>query len=113
MLFLPDVKKDSSSNWKNLFREHGIQPDVIRSIPKSRLEVLKQPTGSRIETASSVRLEDLKETPEFRWKSDPKKLYSLFLLNPDVPSRREAFEVFQDLHKFKIRHFLAHFFIFY
>jgi len=92
-------KKDesNSTDWRQLFREHGIQPDVIRRIPTDRLEVLTQSDGSRIETGSTISLKDINEMPKFRWKSDPKKLYSLFMLNPDVPSRREAYEVFTEL----------------
>lgn len=92
-------KKDesNSTDWRQLFREHGIQPDVIRRIPTDRLEVLTQSDGSRIETGSTISLKDINEMPKFRWKSDPKKLYSLFMLNPDVPSRREAYEVLAEL----------------
>ena len=38
-------------------------------------------------------LKDLTEMPKVKWKADPEKLYSLFMLNPDVPSRSEASEV--------------------
>jgi hypothetical protein len=47
----------------------------------------------RIETAASLDVSELAQMPKFRWRADPTKLYSLFMLNPDVPSRREAFEV--------------------
>ena len=91
--FYSGSEEKNTSDWKQLFREHGIIPDVVRRIPSDRAEVTLQPDGSRIETGASISLKDLKETPKFRWKSDPQKLYSLFVLNPDVPSRREAFEV--------------------
>ena len=83
-------------DWKRQFRDHGIEPDVIRRIPDDRLDIFRS-DGSKIKTASSLAVEDLTEMPKFKWKSDPDKLYSLFLLNPDVPSRREAFEVFESL----------------
>ncbi len=90
---IPGSDEKNMSNWKQLFREHGILPDVVRRIPANRAEVILQPDGIRVKTGASVGLKHLKETPKFRWKSDPKELYALFVLNPDVPSRREAFEV--------------------
>ncbi len=93
MKLVPGSDEKNMSDWKQLFREHGIIPDVVRRIPADRAEVILQPDGLRIETGTSVSLKHLKETPKFRWKSDPKELYALFVLNPDVPSRREAFEV--------------------
>jgi hypothetical protein len=97
---LTGSEENKKSDWKQLFREHGIIPDVVRRIPSDRAEVTLQPDGLRIETGATVSLKDLRKTPKFHWKSDPNKLYSLFVLNPDVPSRREAFEVKVVLAKF-------------
>lgn len=79
--------------WRRSFKEHGIQPDVIRRIPKHRLIIKTSQDGKPIETASTHQYSDLETIPSFEWKSKPNLLYALFLLNPDVPSRKEAFEV--------------------
>jgi len=66
---VPGSDEKNMSDWKQLFREHGIIPDVVRRIPADRAEVILQPDGLRIETGTSVSLKHLKETPKFRWKS--------------------------------------------
>ena len=48
-------------------------------------------------------LKDLTEMPKVKWKADSEKLYSLFMLNPDVPSRSEASEVRHINKKFSVK----------
>lgn len=98
-----DIATGENGTWATLFEEHGIIPDVIRRLPEHILEINRQPIGKVIKTAETVPLDELEQAPKFSWPAQESKLYSLFLLNPDVPSRREAFEAeWQHLTVFNI-----------
>lgn len=79
--------------WRQTFKEHGIQPDVLRKIPEHLVKIKTKPDGKLIETASTHSISELREMPTFEWDSKKGSIYSLFLLNPDVPNREEPFEV--------------------
>ena len=77
---------------KNLFHEHQIVPDVIAKTPDNLLEV-SYANQDYVKPGSTLDINQVLEKPSLKWKNtDSKSLYTLYLVNPDVPSRDEPLE---------------------
>ena len=50
------------------------------------------PGLGQIKPGSTLAYSEIQERPELVWKADPNSLYTMYMVNPDVPSRKEPEE---------------------
>ena len=68
------------------FQCNEIIPDVIDSIPESKLKV-KFPSGKKVKLGNTLTPTEVKDEPLVEWESEKDAFYTLLLTDPDAPSR--------------------------
>ncbi|XP_018790299.1 PREDICTED: phosphatidylethanolamine-binding protein homolog F40A3.3-like [Bactrocera latifrons] len=66
----------------------GIVPDIIDNKPKGLLQVT-YPSGVEVELGKELTPTQVKDQPTVRWEAEDNALYTLFMVDPDAPSRAE------------------------
>ena len=80
-----------SDELKSLFHKSHIIPDVIARTPENLLQVTYN--GKAVHPGDVLFKNQVVQKPDIRWRPLNKSaLYTLYLVNPDVPSRFEPYE---------------------
>ncbi|XP_011198593.2 phosphatidylethanolamine-binding protein homolog F40A3.3 [Bactrocera dorsalis] len=66
----------------------GIIPEIIDNKPKGLLQVT-YPSGVKVELGKELTPTQVKDQPTVSWEAEDDALYTLFMVDPDVPSRAE------------------------
>ena len=83
--------KSDTNELKTLFHKSHIIPDVIARTPDNLLQV--EYNGIAINPGDVLSKNQVVQKPEIRWRPiNESALYTLYLVNPDVPSRFEPYE---------------------
>ncbi|XP_055714883.1 protein D3-like [Phlebotomus papatasi] len=69
------------------FLSSEIVPDVIPSPPTVLLEV-KYPSGVKVNYGNELTPTEVKDVPYVSWKANPEDFYTLSLVDPDIPTRK-------------------------
>ncbi|XP_065285219.1 protein D2-like [Dermacentor albipictus] len=77
------------------FTKSGIVTDVIPKVPK-RLAAVTYPAGASVQLGNTLTPEQAADVPDVRVPGDPYRWYTVILLDPDAPSRKDP----------KMRHWL-------
>ncbi|XP_054918993.1 protein D2-like [Dermacentor andersoni] len=77
------------------FTKSGIVTDVIPKVPKN-LVVVTYPAGAHVQLGNTLTPEQTADVPDVRVPGDPDRWYTVILLDPDAPSRKDP----------KMRHWL-------
>ena len=80
-----------SQDLKRSFHESNIVPDVIAKTPDELLKVTYPKLGEVV-PGSTLTYDEILQKPQLSWNVDPDTLYTLYMVNPDVPSREEPLE---------------------
>ncbi|XP_049305201.1 uncharacterized protein LOC105222811 [Bactrocera dorsalis] len=70
----------------------GIVPDIIDNKPKGLLQVTSKvtyPSGVKVELGKELTPTQVKDQPTVSWEAEDDALYTLFMVDPDAPSRAE------------------------
>ena len=86
-----DQEKSKDKDWKQLFEEHNIVPDVLSEMP-SHLLSARTFDGEKIIAGHVYNVSQLIKSPQIKFHFDQSKNYTIFILNPDIPSRTNAYE---------------------
>ena len=82
----------SAFQLKKAFEEGGVVPDVIALTPEELLD-LSYPVKGPVKPGDTLTLDQVQEKPTLSWTVDnPTDLFTLYMVNPDVPSREEPSE---------------------
>lgn len=76
--------------------DEGIVPDIIDQVPKAEINV-KYPSGVSVKLGNEATPTQVKDQPDIKYNSKPNGLYSLFMIDPDAPSRTDP-KMAQILH---------------
>ncbi|XP_011192817.2 phosphatidylethanolamine-binding protein homolog F40A3.3-like [Zeugodacus cucurbitae] len=66
----------------------GIIPDIIDASPKALVQ-LSYPSGVKVEPGKELTPTQVKDQPTASWEAEDDALYTLFMVDPDAPSRAE------------------------
>ncbi|XP_050341435.1 phosphatidylethanolamine-binding protein homolog F40A3.3-like isoform X1 [Bactrocera neohumeralis] len=66
----------------------GIIPDIIDTSPKGLVQV-NYPSGAKVESGKELTPTQVKDQPTVSWEAEDDALYTLFMVDPDAPSRAE------------------------
>ncbi|ETN62606.1 phosphatidylethanolamine-binding protein [Anopheles darlingi] len=87
-----DVTKTATSlimtDVQQVFTEHEVIPDVLDVAPKE-LAKITYPSGVSVEAGKELRPTQVKDQPKVEWTADPNAFYTLFMVDPDAPNRKE------------------------
>ena len=84
--------KSSNENLMKLFHQSNIVPDVIAKTPEALLKV-HYPDHGPVHPGSTLTFDQVQQRPNLSWENVSKNgLYTLYMVNPDVPSREEPVE---------------------
>lgn len=76
-----------AADLENLKREQVV-PEVIDQMPKVSLKV-EYASGLQVEQGNELKPSQVKEQPKFGWEAKADELYTLAMVDPDAPSRKE------------------------
>ncbi|CAB4056836.1 PEBP1 [Lepeophtheirus salmonis] len=78
-------------NGKRSFRDHLVVPDVINRVPHSLLTI--DYGQGPVATGATLSRASIEKVPRLEWNLEKgEQLYTVFIVNPDVPNRREPIE---------------------
>ncbi|CAD6994069.1 phosphatidylethanolamine-binding protein homolog F40A3.3 [Ceratitis capitata] len=66
----------------------GIIPDIVDVGPKGLVQ-LSYPSGVKVEPGKELTPTQVKDQPTATWQADDNDFYTLFMVDPDAPSRAE------------------------
>ncbi|XP_052865955.1 protein D3-like [Anopheles cruzii] len=73
---------------QQVFAHHEVIPDVVDVAPKESAKI-SYPSGVTVQGGNELRPAQVKDQPKVEWAADPNKFYTLFMVDPDAPSRKE------------------------
>ncbi|XP_072154834.1 protein D3-like [Bemisia tabaci] len=76
----------SHGEMKTLLIQYGVMPDVIDETPKYLTEILYG-EEDMVYFGNKINPDYCSAPPEMKWPADPKKFYTLLMVDPDHPSR--------------------------
>ncbi|XP_040577481.2 uncharacterized protein [Lepeophtheirus salmonis] len=84
-------KSSNEAEWKKEFRNHLVVPDVINRVPHSLLTI--DYGQGPVATGATLSRASIEKVPRLEWNLEKgEQLYTVFIVNPDVPNRREPIE---------------------
>lgn len=69
--------------------KHGVVPDVIDSAPVASIEIEWPTSGVRAIQGNELKPSQVKTLPKISFEGKSDKLYSLLMVDPDAPSRKD------------------------
>nr|XP_018905789.1 PREDICTED: protein D1-like [Bemisia tabaci]XP_018905790.1 PREDICTED: protein D1-like [Bemisia tabaci]XP_018905791.1 PREDICTED: protein D1-like [Bemisia tabaci]XP_018905793.1 PREDICTED: protein D1-like [Bemisia tabaci]XP_018905794.1 PREDICTED: protein D1-like [Bemisia tabaci]XP_018905795.1 PREDICTED: protein D1-like [Bemisia tabaci]XP_018905796.1 PREDICTED: protein D1-like [Bemisia tabaci] len=86
----PKYPRKTSDEIKKLFEEHEIVPDVIDASPPHVLQVGYTSAKVVVDFGNNITRMESREAPTFlSWPAERKRNYTLIMIDPDYPSRRD------------------------
>ncbi|XP_055615676.1 protein D3-like [Toxorhynchites rutilus septentrionalis] len=73
---------------RELFIEHEVIPDVVDAAPKE-LAKITYGSGVTVKGGNELTPTQVKDQPKIEWTADPNAYYTLFMVDPDAPSRTD------------------------
>lgn len=80
-------KKPVGFTIENVLKQK-IRPEIIDEAPKETIEV-KYPSGILVKFGNLLKPIQVKDEPEFSYIAEKGQLYTLFMIDPDAPSRED------------------------
>jgi len=71
-----------------VFKKHDIIPDVVDLEPTEKIEII-YPGGLHADEGNELTPTQVKNKPKVKWITNPGKLYTLCMTDPDAPSRKQ------------------------
>lgn len=72
---------------ENLQKEQVV-PDVIDTLPAKSIQIT-YPSGAKVEQGEKLTPTQVKDLPSFHYETEQDQLYTLMMVDPDAPSRKE------------------------
>lgn len=72
---------------ENVLKEK-IVPELVDKQPEMLLEV-NYPSGVKVQFGNLLKPTLVKDEPTFSWPAEPDQLYTIFMIDPDAPSRQD------------------------
>ncbi|KAL7306118.1 hypothetical protein TKK_0001568 [Trichogramma kaykai] len=70
------------------FKTHEIVPDVLKEAPAQLLSVNYK--GIEVKVGDELTPTQVKDTPTLKWNAEESSFYTISMIDPDAPSRRNA-----------------------
>ncbi|CAH1156113.1 unnamed protein product [Phaedon cochleariae] len=67
---------------------NGVVPDVIEVAPQEVVQV-SYPSGVKVDLGNELTPTQVKDDPSLKWNGDQDTLYTVAMVDPDAPSRKE------------------------
>ncbi|EDV98432.1 GH23119 [Drosophila grimshawi] len=87
-MFVGCIIADPVVEMNRLVKEHSLIPDVIACQPQLVINILYQ-CFTEVQPGRHLSPLSVSREPIIRWLSDPNKLHTLAMIDPDAPSRSE------------------------
>ncbi|XP_050544048.1 protein D3-like isoform X2 [Daktulosphaira vitifoliae] len=71
-----------------IFQSNKIVPDVLTNAPKNKTEVTYT-SGVKADLGNELTPTQVKDSPKVEWDASPDTFFTLCLVDPDAPSRKE------------------------
>lgn len=99
-----EVEANRMTEFKTLFKEQCIIPDVINIAP-TELLTIKYPSGAAVETGKELTPTQVKDQPSVTWAAKDQEYYLLAMIDPDAPSREDP--KFREWHHWLVGNILG------
>ncbi|XP_057668960.1 protein D3-like isoform X1 [Diorhabda carinulata] len=73
---------------KEKMEKEEVIPDVIDKVPEEVTEVI-YPSGAKVNLGNELTPTQVKDEPVVKWTSDDNAFYTVAMVDPDAPSRKE------------------------
>ncbi|KAK9717430.1 Phosphatidylethanolamine-binding protein [Popillia japonica] len=77
------------SSVASSMEKHQVVPDVISDAPQKAMRI-KYPTGAKVAFGNVLTPTEVKDIPGVKWAVDANAFYTLCMVDPDAPSRKDA-----------------------
>ncbi|XP_058812161.1 protein D1-like isoform X2 [Topomyia yanbarensis] len=81
-----EVTCPAMADLQKAFTEFGVVPDVVNDAP-TEIANITYPSGVSVLVGNELTPTQVKDQPKIEWSSDADSYYTLFMVDPDAPSR--------------------------
>ncbi|XP_046867383.1 protein D2-like [Drosophila willistoni] len=88
LIVMSSILAAHSESVEEVFKSHGVVPDVIAEAPNQFLQVTYA-NGLIVKDGIELTPTQVQDKPKVEWEAEPDSFYTLLLTDPDAPSRKE------------------------